>query len=65
MASQWHFPHPARLAFDPADAWFAVRSTTGALAVAEVATGDPPLAEGGSHVVTGTFRPDATPKADC
>ncbi len=39
--SAWHFPYPAHMTFDSADRWFAVRSTTGAIAVSEVSTGQP------------------------
>ncbi len=39
--SDWHFPHPAYVTFDSSDRWFAVRSTTGAIVVSEVATGQP------------------------
>jgi WD40 repeat protein len=41
MRSAWHFPYPAHMTFDSADRWFAVRSTTGAIAVSEVSTGQP------------------------
>ena len=33
--------------------------------VGQSVDGNPPFAEGGSLVVTGTFRADATPNADC
>jgi hypothetical protein len=39
--SDWHFPHPSYLTFDSSDRWFAVRSTTGAIVVAELETGQP------------------------
>jgi hypothetical protein len=39
--SDWHYAHPAAIAFGAADDWFAVRSTTGAMAVAAVADGHP------------------------
>lgn len=39
--SEWHFRHPSHIAFAGSDDWFAVRSTTGALVVAEVEGGHP------------------------
>ena len=41
VRSDWHFPHPAHMTFDGADQWFAVRSTTGAIVVSEITTGQP------------------------
>lgn len=41
VRSEWHYPHPAAITFGLRDDWFAVRSTTGAMAVAAVADGHP------------------------
>lgn len=41
VRSEWHYPHPAAIAFGKSDDWFAVRSTTGAIAVARIPTGEP------------------------
>ena len=41
MRSEWHFPHPAHIAFARRDQWFAVRSTTGGMVVCEAHTGQP------------------------
>ena len=41
VRSDWHYPHPAAIAFGLRDEWFAVRSTTGAIAVASAEDGHP------------------------
>ena len=41
VRSDWHYPHPAEIAFGVNDDWFAVRSTTGAIAVASCEDGHP------------------------
>lgn len=41
VRSQWHYPHPAAIAFGAASEWMAVRSTTGAMAVVDLPNGDP------------------------
>jgi WD40 repeat protein len=41
VRSAWHYPYHTHLAFDSADRSFAVRSSTGAIAVSEVSTGQP------------------------
>jgi hypothetical protein len=41
VRSDWHYPHPAAIAFGARDEWFAVRSTTGAIAVASAQDGHP------------------------
>ena len=41
LRSQWHYPHAAYATFGAGDAWAAIRSTTGAIAVLELPGGDP------------------------
>ena len=41
VRSQWHYPHPAAVAFGRADEWMSVRSTTGALVVLDLPSGQP------------------------
>ena len=41
VRSDWHYPHPAAITFGAREEWFAVRSTTGAIAVAATEDGHP------------------------
>lgn len=41
VRSQWHYSHPAAAALGTQDTWLAVRSTTGAIAVVDIPSGQP------------------------